>query len=193
MVDAGKDPKELDSKIRKVKLELKKMDNARPNVWSFLNSTFGIFLLSGIMLGGLGRFYGDYQLKNHDALLKNQQLFILTTEFDYRLDQIKRLSDLLYSLAGEDQVTCTGLIWMIVAGDKKYQPALPEFKDTHWCGIIIRLKLLGVSECYEDCFKALIGLDQDIRMNRIYDLKELRKRILTIERYNEALHKKISF
>ncbi|MGA0601760.1 hypothetical protein ACO2Q3_13725 [Caulobacter sp. KR2-114] len=41
----------------------------RPNWWELANSSFGLFLLSGVLLGGAGTLYSGYQerLKDHHA------------------------------------------------------------------------------------------------------------------------------
>jgi hypothetical protein len=66
-----------------------------PSAWGFLNSTFGVWLLSALFITGAGGAFTYWQQWNAEHLKKNDTISKLDLEISYRFSQIvARLHDL---------------------------------------------------------------------------------------------------
>lgn len=70
----------------KVRAEISKQKDQSSNLWKFLNSSFGIWILSSILLSGLTLLYTNYSAFKVEQTQAQARLFALKDEISYRLD-----------------------------------------------------------------------------------------------------------
>src|SRR5579883_2392325 len=58
-------------------------------LWTFLNSTFGVWLLSALFVSGIGAAYTKYQEKSADRRRTQEATERLDLELGYRFSQIQ--------------------------------------------------------------------------------------------------------
>lgn len=112
----------------------------------FLNSAFGLFLLTTIFVSGLGGLFTWWNQKiKEDQALRQQQKKLLA-EFDFRLNELdSRISQIAKANDPDSKGLYTVYVYRAALG-AQFQPTLPEFRDVTWAGIIIQLDSLGISE-----------------------------------------------
>lgn len=71
----------------KVRAELARGKDSHRPLWKFLNSSFGIWLLSSVMLSGLAFVYTEYQQQQAALRFEENRITSLREEIAYRLDQ----------------------------------------------------------------------------------------------------------
>lgn len=195
-----------DEEIKRIvyeeKLRIRIRSELEPNekgkklkIWKFLNSPFGLLLLSTIFISGVGKLYTDFQQKMRDNLRNNQEMFKLATEYSYRLEKIKHHFYALENgnLAKVEAQSHSIFIWRIVTGDKAYSPSLPGFLNLKMFGIINQLRLFGVSEYSNQAKTALIDIEYAKSDEWIFDLKRLKNNISILELYHNTLQQEIDF
>src|SRR5215210_5887334 len=120
----------------RLRIELEKGEEKKiePKFWTFLNSPFGLFLLSSVLLTGFARLYTDYKGAVEQAQVRRSEILKLATEFDYRLTQTEYLARELRkaNLTTGTRQAYGIYIWRILVGDVMFQPSLPEFKSVTW-------------------------------------------------------------
>jgi hypothetical protein len=128
---------------------LKEMGESKESrIWKFLNSSFGLFLLSAILLSGLGRLYTDYTEDSRERQVRRLEALKVAMEIDYRMTQAETFMRSIEALGSSenDRKSASLFLWRVVVGDEMFQPSLPEFKLVHWFGLVSRLQFLGVQE-----------------------------------------------
>lgn len=70
----------------KVRAEISKQTDQSSNLWNFLNSSFGIWILSSILLSGLTFIYTNYNAFKVEQTQAEARLSDLKDEISYRLD-----------------------------------------------------------------------------------------------------------
>lgn len=71
----------------KVRAELARGSGSKRPLWKFVNSSFGIWLLSSVMLSGLAFAYTEYQQQQAALRFEENRIISLREEIAYRLDQ----------------------------------------------------------------------------------------------------------
>jgi hypothetical protein len=129
------------------RLRKKETDSSDSKTVKFLNSPFGLFLLSAIFISGLGGLFQlrTEQLKQAEARREVQEK--LLSEYRWRLNSLDRLiaetekaTDV--DTKGADSI----LIYRIAYGATEFRTSLPEFQNESWAGIITQLDEFGISE-----------------------------------------------
>src|SRR5271165_4690297 len=180
----------LEEKVRariRAELEPQTPKVSESGLWKFLNSTFGLFLLSSVLVTGVGGFLTHLQQRARERDVHNQRALILLTEFDWRLKEIEYQARTLVTAADKDKGPVSLYIWRATVGDKGFAPTLPEFKEVHMAGIVSQLKSLGFTERSDDAFTALKEIENGatIRIEPwgVYDPQFLTARIKTLHEY----------
>lgn len=128
-------------------LRRKKTDDSSSKLLKFLNSGFGLFLLGTIFVSGLGGLFTYWSQKTKDKQAQQEVEKKLLAEFEFRLRELDaRISEIDASSDVDTKGADTIYIYRAAMGTSDFQPALPEFKNEHWAGVIIQLDDLGVSE-----------------------------------------------
>lgn len=140
--------------------DLKPKQESRSSWWAFLNSPFGLFLLSSVVLAGLTGLYTQIQYYSRQLEVRNQEILKITTELKYRLEQVKHFSAEMKLDAPENKINASRFIWYTVrGGPENYRASLPEFSGTTTYGLVSRLRLLGVTAGTEAALNAVLGLE----------------------------------
>jgi hypothetical protein len=118
--------------------------NPALSLWTFLNSQFALFLLGAVFVSGLGGAFTYWHQWQHENEVRNETGRKLLAEFDFRLNDLDTIIAKLASISdpqskGENSM----YVWRAARGDTAYQPALPEYKNVHWAGIVIQIDTLG--------------------------------------------------
>ncbi len=162
--------------------------------WMILNSPFGLFLLSSVLLSGVVRLYSDRQQRAEKERAREQEVVKLATEFDYRVTQIRYLASHLLSagLSEPDRVGHAVLIWRVVIGEQAFQPTVPEYKTTHSLALVSRLKLLGISpRGAGDIPDTLSYLENGKDASWHYDAERLRRAVAALTEYRNGVNHEV--
>jgi hypothetical protein len=147
------------------RLRKKKTDNSESKTLKFLNSAFGLFILTTIFVSGVGGLFTWWNQKNKDEQAKTEIEKKLLAEFEWRLVDVDARIATIGSTSDVDVKGAeTIMIYRTAIGAPEFQSALPEFKNEHWAGIIIQLDDLGVSENAAQAIVATRDLTQDVHV-----------------------------
>ncbi len=120
-------------------------------LWKFVNSAFGLFLFSSVILAGITGLYTRLQAHLRDVEQRNLEVLRTTTELKYRLEQMKRYADQMKRAAPGNKSVASDFIWWVVrGGPENYRPSGPEFAGVTTCGLVSKLRLLGVEQRSSD-------------------------------------------
>jgi len=129
------------------RLRKKETDGPGSRTLKFLNSAFGLFLLSAIFISGLGGAFQLWTEKLKQAEARREVQKKILSEYRWRLNDLDRLiaetekaTDV--DTKGADSI----LIYRIGYGATEYQTSLPEFKNESWGGVITQLDEFGISD-----------------------------------------------
>jgi len=130
------------------------------NLWSFLNSNFGLFVCSSVVLASLS--YGYHQwIKYQDDQRKIEQLDI---EISLRLRDMSALAQ----LPDRNRYNNVENIQRVDEGDSKKfwirRPAFPEYKDKNTTSLLWQLYLLAPVSDRPEIRRAI---DQSIQIDRL--------------------------
>jgi hypothetical protein len=133
---------EIQEQLRK-----KEMSSSDSRALKFLNSAFGLFLLSAIFISGVGGAFQLWTAKLKEDETRRDAQKKLLSEYRWRLNDLDRLiaeteKTADFDVKGADSI----YIYRIAYGSADYQPSLPEFKNESWAGIITQLDEFGVSD-----------------------------------------------
>jgi hypothetical protein len=167
------------------------------NLWAFLNSGFGIFLLSSIFVTGLGGLFTYWTQHNKEKEERVREEKRLLAEFDFRLKELEtRITQINSTNNIEEKGTFTVFIWRAARGDGGFQAAVPEFRNVHWADIVIQLDSFGISEnsaaaiaAIRD-FETLAGQKTPGRYT-VFPDGYLEQREKTLRSYSEKAWKKV--
>ena len=128
-------------------LERSKKSDYGSKAWTFLNSSFGLFLLTSIFVTGLGSLFTRWTERVKEREARTQEEKRLLAEFDFRLNELEtRIDQIGAASDADDKGMLTVYIWRAARGTPDFQPAVPEFKNVHWADLIIQLDGLGISD-----------------------------------------------
>jgi hypothetical protein len=154
-----------------------------------LNSPLGLLLVSSVAIGGFGKLYADNRERVEKENTARQEVLKLTAEFNHRYQYAADLVRKLKAAQGKaDEVQSISiLLWRVIVGDKAFMPALPEYKENHWGGILARMEALGVSASTE-VEGAIYDLDF-ANKNWSFDIERASRDLDTIDAYRKKLKK----
>lgn len=173
--------------------------NDRPDsrVLKFLNSAFGLFLLTSLFVSGLGGFFTYWNQKTKENEVRRGEEKKLLAEFDFRLSELDtRISEIARTSDLDVKGADTIYVYRAAMGSD-FQPALPEYKNEHWAGIIIQLSSLGISENSAQAITATRDLTSGNYAGKgpgglsFFAPGYLEDRAKTLHEYREAAWKKI--
>jgi hypothetical protein len=164
----------------------------RSGWWEFLNSSFGLFLLSSVVLAGLTGLYSQAQYHSHQLELRNQEILKVTSELQYRLHQIRRYSEQMSKAAPGNKVGASRFIWYtIYGGPEYYHASLPEFSGVTTYGLVGRLRLLGVTDGTQKALDSIISLEngqtEPERDQTVYPQQFLDSQIQALSSYSDRV------
>jgi hypothetical protein len=164
-------------------------------LWGFLNSALGLLLISSVVVGGLGKLYSDHQKRAQEDIKRQAELVKITSEIDNRVTRIESfLRDISDPVLPPDKrQQDTIYIWRIVVGDRQYLPPLPEFRNTHFNGLLLQLRLNGLKVETKDAGKASIEIEDDARRLR-YSFREsdIAKHVAVLAQFNAKLSEAVT-
>ena len=146
-------PEEMQQQIREeeafraqIRRELEAQKPQEPiTTWKFLNSSFGILLLTSIFVTAAGSGFTLWNQKNDAAIAKRKEERKLLDEYDMRLKEIKYYTGQIQQASNDNQRgQLLMYVWFAARGTPEYQPALPEFRSAHMAGLIVQLEGLGI-------------------------------------------------
>lgn len=160
-------------------------------VWGFLNSAFGLFLLSSVLLAGLGRLYTDYQSTLEARRTRAQETIKLITEFDYRTGLMEYYARRLAepNMPADDRRGHGVLTWRAVIGHSDFQPAFPEFRNTHWLAIAGRLELLVPDERADEIGSTIFDIENGKASEWLYKSELLARQSELLRNYVRRIKK----
>ena len=145
----GLDQKQIDRIVSEERLreqirsELTPPDSKpKRGIISFLNSPFGLFLLSSVVLAGFGRIYSDMQVRNEELKSTRAALIELLSELDLRATQAQYFAEQVDDGPETKRSYYCILLWRVVIGDPFYRPTSPAFKNVHWMGLLSKARVL---------------------------------------------------
>jgi len=167
------------------------------SLWAFLNSAFGIFLLSSVFVTGVGGLFTIWNQHTKDKEDRIRQEKKLLAEFDFRLKELEtRITEIKNAANADDKGALTVYIWRAARGNSDYQPAVPEFKNVHWADIVIQLDSYGISDHASDAIAAIRDLETgrgtpSPKGYTVFPDSYLEEREKILRKYSEDASKKV--
>ena len=128
--------------------------------WEFVNSAFGIFLLSSVFVTGLGGLFTVWTQHNREKENRIREEKKMLAEFDFRLKELEtRIAEIQAAPTPDDKGALTVYIWRAARGNSDYQPAVPEFKNVHWADIVVQLDSYGITAHASEAIAAIRDLE----------------------------------
>jgi hypothetical protein len=141
-------------------------NNMPHSIWGFLNSSFGLFLLSSVVIGLVTFSYGQWR----DRITRSRSIEKLDLEIGLRLQALAAMSE------GVDQTRYSNLvnIGKVMAGDTKssfyvHKPVFNDFDDKSITTLMWQLYLL-ISANERSEVKEAISQSNEI-VNRIQQVR----------------------
>lgn len=115
-------------------------DRSRAKLMKFLNSGFGLFLLSTILVTGLGGVLSWWNQRSTEQRTQKELEKKLLAEYQWRLIEVDaRISDITAATNPDIKQGDTIYIYRAAMGAPEFHAALPEFQNEHWAGLIIQI------------------------------------------------------
>jgi hypothetical protein len=180
------------------KLDKRKSDESSSRLVKFLNSSFGLFLLSTIFVTGLGGLFTYWTQRSKDIRTEQGTKEKLLAEYEWRLiDLDGRIAQNHANPANPEVWGVNSLMTIKAVNGNDFATTLPEFKEVNWAGLIIQLRELGISDYADEAIRATKVLTDGPfphkdSGNRGYLDSEILDRLSgTLHKYFESAHKKI--
>lgn len=160
----------------------------RAAVWRFLNSAFGLFVCSSVVLAGIARLHAYYQQREDQRAADQAETAIYVSELDYRVRQIEFWrTQIVPDQSDKPEIN----IWRIVVGDELFTPTLPQFRHFHARGIVNRLGVLS-GERPAATIEAISQLENLGRWtNWSYDVRRLDPPLRQLRAYRDLMLKHV--
>lgn len=167
--------------------EASAIPSEKRNRWlTFLNSPFGLFLLSSVVIAGLGRLYSDYEAHLSDLKERRNALSELVTEMEYRVTEADFFARDVEGVQHLTEYNSCVMLWRIVVGDREYRPAVPSMREVHWLGLVSRGKTLtGLTS--RDPEAAILKLQFDTDGGRCSRPMRPLEQVAVLRRFTAAL------
>ena len=156
-----------EDKVRElIRDEIQKADPPPSRFWTFLNSQFGIFLFTSVLLSGVGALYTDRLARIGEDQNRKDQITKYIGEFRHRLSKLKKERDIFARHKEADQSVPLSVV-RIVRGEEvtldkwtvDFVPTIPEFKDVNLIVVVNRLTRLGFTDFSDDAWKAINDIE----------------------------------
>jgi hypothetical protein len=167
-------------------------DTRGNKVFKFLNSPFFLFLLSSVVLAGMGKLYYYYDGKSKEESLVKQEVRKLSFEYEYRIKTIQQLLNRMDTVSEESKVPLSVLVWRIIIGEKLYAATIPEYNNVHLLGIIVRLNNLGVLDVGDRVKQAAMDLEFSKNDDWKYNTKVAKEYLGVLLGFLDAIKKKLN-
>jgi len=180
------------------KLDKRKSDESGSRLVKFLNSSFGLFLLSTFFVTGLGGLFTYWTQKTKDVRTEQGTKEKLLAEYEWRLIDLDGRIAQNHANPGNPEVWGVNSLMTIKAvNGNDFATTLPQFKEVNWAGLIIQLRELGISDYADEAIRAtkvltdgpFPHLDSDRR--GYVDCEVLDRLSGTLHKYFDSAHKKI--
>lgn len=156
--------------------DLRKSKKDKNKIWIFLNSSFGIWLLSSVALSIIT--WGYTQITS--AVSENRKNLIDIAKHDAEIGT--RIKSYKIKLSKSQSISeyfeANNCFIVGQCYDLNSQTTLPEFKDKNLRALLLELTIIVSSERKSQIQKAIDGLDElnqtQILQRNIYDRQELR-------------------
>jgi hypothetical protein len=160
----------------------------RASVWRFLNSAFGLFVCSSVVLAGIARLHAYYQQQEEQRAANQAEIALYASELDYRVRQIEFWrTQLVPDPSDKPEIN----IWRIVVGDELFTPTHPQFRHFHARGILNRLGVL-TRERPAEAIEAISRLENLGRWtNWEYDVRRLDPPLSQLRTYRDLMLKHV--
>jgi hypothetical protein len=180
------------------KLDRRKSDESSSRLVNFLNSSFGIFLLSTIFVAGLGGLFTYWTQRAKDVRAEQGTKEKLLAEFEWRLIDLDGRIAQNHANPNTPEISGVNSLMTIRAVNGiDFATTLLEFKEVNWAGLIIQLRELGISDNADEAIRATKVLTDgpfphEDSVHRGYlDPEVLDRLAATLHKYFDSAHKKI--
>jgi len=180
------------------KLDKRKADESSSKLVKFLNSSFGLFLLSTIFVTGLGGLFTYWTQRTKDVRTERGTKEKLLAEYEWRLIDLDGRIAQNHANPGKPEIWGVNSLMTIKAvNGNDFATTLPQFKEVNWAGLIIQLRELGISDYADEAIRATKVLTDgpfphDDSDHRGYLDSEVLDRLSdTLHKYFDSAHKKI--
>jgi hypothetical protein len=159
---------------------------------TFLNSPFGLFLLTSVLLAGLTGLFAQIQSHARQIEGRNQDIIKITTELKYRISWLQHFSEEMKEAAPDNKIAASRFIWYTIrGGPENYKPSVPEFSAVTTYGLLSKLRLLGVTNETEEALKSVSALEygqtQPDGNDKIYPQEFLDSQIRILSDYTDKV------
>lgn len=173
-------------------------EKSRSGWWEFLNSSFGLFLLSSVVLGGITGLYAQAQYHSRQLEARNQEILKIASELEYRLEMIEDYSEEMKKAQPGNKSGASLFIWYTLEGGshdpgpKYFHSLLPEFNDTPTNGLLVRLRLLGLSDGTDEALETVRAMkigqtEPDGPTARVYPQNFLDSHVQELAKYTNSI------
>lgn len=161
----------------------------KTSILAFMNTPFCLFLLSSVLLAGLGKLYYYYENKTKEEAANRQEIRKLAAEYEYRVRMLQDLFVKLRLADPKEHVPIAVLTWRIIVGNKEYTAIIPDFNNVHLLGLIVRMNNLGVVEGADRVKKAALALEFSRSVDWKYNIDEADKELTVLVGYLGSIAK----
>ena len=161
----------------------------RGGLLSFLNSPFGLFILSSVVLAGLGKFYTDIQARSEERRATRSALIELLSEMDLRSTQALYFARQVDQGPEDTKSYYCVLLWRVLVGDPEYQPTSPSFKNVHWVGLLSKVRVLTDEPDTNQAVRAVNRLELGTNGGRCDRGQRFTADALTLHRHSASLNR----
>ena len=180
------------------KLDKRKSDESGSRLVKFLNSSFGLFLLSTVFVAGLGGLFTYWTQRTKDLRTEQGTKEKLLAEYEWRLiDLDGRIAQNHANPEKPEVWGVNSLMTIKAVNGNDFATTLPEFKEVNWAGLIIQLRELGISDYADEAIRATKVLTdgpfphEDSGHRGYLDPEVLDRLSGTLHKYFDSAHKKI--
>jgi hypothetical protein len=180
------------------KLDKRKSDDSSSGLLKFLNSSFGLFLLSTVFVAGLGGLFTYWTQRTKDLRTEQGTKEKLLAEYEWRLiDLDGRIAQNHANPEKPEVWGVNSLMTIKAVNGNDFATTLPEFKEVNWAGLIIQLRELGISDYADEAIRATKVLTdgpfphEDSGHRGYLDPEVLDRLSGTLHKYFDSAHKKI--
>jgi hypothetical protein len=178
----------------RLRSELDPPKEQKTKLLTFLNSPFGLFLLTSVVLAGLTGFFAKIQSHARRSEARNQDIIRMTTELKNRVTWMKEYSAALMKapgLEGPDgkAANSQAIWWTVFGGPNSYPASAHEFAGLTTYGLLTKLRSLGVTTETNEALKTVVALQfgRTEAGGRVYPQKFLDSQISQLDSYADGV------
>jgi hypothetical protein len=163
------------------------------SLWDFLNSPFGVALLSGMFLAGLGGLYTYARQAELAEQTRISSARKLLSESHFRLNEVRfRANEVEHASSIGEKQGFSRYIYGAAMGVNDFIPGLHEYKGVHWAGVLIELDSLVHVDGFNEAMQSTQDLEQGFYNNGLnyFDTQFLEGRIKLLSDYQDRVEAK---